>query len=157
MLNRSRQNRRNTIYALAFLMSLLFIQKTNAQTFSVLTDLDKIETEKLSQHIKQNHRPYIYKNEPASFKTLNPVTLTYGGLIYLYQNSISQHFSADCLYHPTCSDFSKQCVHEYGIIKGGLLTFDRLCRCNRIAGADIRPSEVNPKTNHYHDPIQKYK
>lgn len=127
------------------------------QSFSLSNDLKFIQKNKLKVEKHTHVRPYIFKNEPKSFKTLNPISLTYGGLLFIYQNSISQHFSADCLYQPSCSDFSKQCVHQYGLIKGGLLTLDRLNRCNRIAGADIRPSEIDPKTQNCNDPISRYK
>ncbi|MDA3930203.1 MAG: membrane protein insertion efficiency factor YidD [Prolixibacteraceae bacterium] len=134
------------------------IAKTNfAQSLAVINDLELIENTKLSKQVHQHKRPYIYKNQPKSFKTLNPISLTYGGLLFVYQNSISQHFSADCLYYPTCSDFSKQCVHSYGLVRGGLLTFDRLNRCNRIAGADLHQSDVDSKYYRYNDPISKYK
>lgn len=87
----------------------------------------------------------------------NPVSLAYGGTLYLYQNYISQHFSASCLYDPSCSDFSKQAVKEFGLIKGGLLTIDRLNRCNRIAATDLDPGKLNEQTHRFSDPINQYK
>ena len=107
---------------------------------------------------KQHHvRPYIFKDDPASFKTLNPVSLAFGGALFVYQNYVSQHFSASCLYHPGCSDFSKQAVTHYGLIKGGLLTVDRLGRCNRIAAADLDKALFDPVTHRFPDPIERYK
>lgn len=102
-------------------------------------------------------RVYIFKDQPKTFGNSNPVSLIYGGTLYMYQNFISQHFSADCLYDPTCSDFSKQAVKEYGLFKGGLLSFDRLNRCNRIAATDLDPAMINKKTHRFNDSIKRYK
>jgi putative component of membrane protein insertase Oxa1/YidC/SpoIIIJ protein YidD len=48
-------------------------------------------------------------------------------------------------------------VKEFGLIKGGLLTFDRLNRCNRIAATDLDPGTIDLKTHRFNDPINKYK
>ena len=102
-------------------------------------------------------RDYIFKNQPKTFKNSNPVSLIFGGSLYVYQNFFSQHLSASCLYDPSCSDFSKQAVKEFGLIKGTLLSFDRLSRCNRIAATDLNPTEIDPKTHRFHDSVNKYK
>ena len=102
-------------------------------------------------------RAYIYKDQPKTFKNSNPLSLFYGGSLYVYQNFISQHLSASCLYHPSCSDFSKQSVKEYGIFKGSLLSFDRLNRCNRIAATDLNPGKMDLKTHRFADPVNVYK
>jgi putative component of membrane protein insertase Oxa1/YidC/SpoIIIJ protein YidD len=102
-------------------------------------------------------RAYIFKNQPKTIKNCNPASLIYGGTLYVYQNYISQHFSANCLYDPSCSDFSKQIVKEFGLLKGGLLTFDRLNRCNRIAATDLDLRKLNEKTHRFSDPVNHYK
>lgn len=145
-------------FKLLFVFTILAFAKVGgAQGIEVLNDLKRIEKEKLNTPDHRHIRPYIFKNQPGSFKTLNPVSLAYGGLLFVYQNGISQHFSADCLYNPSCSEFSKQAVKNYGLIKGGLLSFDRLNRCNRITGADLRPSQFDTKSHRCNDPISKYK
>lgn len=101
-------------------------------------------------------RVYIYKGQPKTFKNSNPVSLLYGSSLYVYQNLFSQHLSASCLYHPSCSDFSKQAVSKFGLIKGTLLSFDRLSRCNRIAATDLKGEEINPKIQRIEDPVKKY-
>lgn len=35
-----------------------------------------------------------------------------------------------CRFRPTCSEYAYQAVEKYGIIKGGLMAFWRLLRCN---------------------------
>jgi len=127
------------------------------QTIDLSADLLLIDSVS-KRHVSQpEKRLYIFKNQPKTFKNCNPVSLIFGGTLYVYQNFISQHLSADCLYDPSCSDFSKQAVKEYGIFKGGLLSFDRLSRCNRIAATDLNPAMINKKTHRFHDSIKRYK
>jgi putative membrane protein insertion efficiency factor len=102
-------------------------------------------------------RPYIYKNEPSLIKKINPAGIVYGGSLYIYQNVLSKHISADCLFTPSCSEFSKQAIREYGLLKGIMLSIDRVNRCNRIAAQDLKHYPVDPKTNRYPDPVSRYR
>ena len=138
------------------LLILFFSLGSFAQRIDLTADLllaDSVTQQKVHHSEK---RPYIYKNQPKTFRNNNPVSLIYGGTLYVYQNFISQHFSADCLYEPGCSDFSRQAVKEYGLIKGGLLSFDRLSRCNRIAATDLNPGMIDKKTHKFSDSIKRY-
>lgn len=120
-------------------------------------DILKIDTllhEKTPGHLK---RSYLYRGEQSVFKKYNPVSLLLGGSMYVYQNVLSKHISASCLYTPGCSDFSKEAIREYGLLKGVILSADRLNRCNRIAAQDLRHYNVDEKANRYPDPVSKYK
>jgi len=128
-----------------------------SQQIDLKSDLLLVDSVAERQMSATGHRPYIYKNQPKTFKNSNPVSLVYGGSLYVYQNLFSQHLSASCLYHPSCSDFSKQAVSDYGLIKGTLLSFDRLSRCNRIAATDLDPGTIDPHVHRFHDAIKKYK
>ncbi len=35
-----------------------------------------------------------------------------------------------CRFHPTCSEYSRQAILKYGLIKGGIKGFWRVLRCN---------------------------
>ena len=37
-----------------------------------------------------------------------------------------------CRFYPTCSEYTKQAVIKYGIIKGGWLGIKRICRCHPL-------------------------
>ncbi|OFX53030.1 MAG: hypothetical protein A2066_15105 [Bacteroidetes bacterium GWB2_41_8] len=146
------------IKASSFGLLLFFFSLSGfAQSIDLKSDLlliDAMSEQQVHHHAKRN---YIFKNQPKTFKNSNPVSLIYGGSLYVYQNFVSQHLSADCLYDPSCSDFSKQVVKEYGLFKGGLLSFDRLNRCNRIAATDLDLGTMNMKTHRFGDPIKRYK
>jgi putative component of membrane protein insertase Oxa1/YidC/SpoIIIJ protein YidD len=103
-------------------------------------------------HLK---RPFLYKDEEL-IKKLNPVGWVFGGTLYFYQNVLSKHISADCLFTPGCSDFSKEAIKETGLIRGTLLTIDRLSRCNRIAAHDLKNYTIDPVTHRYPDPVSRH-
>ncbi|MBX3003252.1 MAG: membrane protein insertion efficiency factor YidD [Anaerolineales bacterium] len=35
-----------------------------------------------------------------------------------------------CRFYPTCSHYTYQAIYKYGAVKGGLLGFNRILRCN---------------------------
>ena len=35
-----------------------------------------------------------------------------------------------CRFHPTCSEYGYQAIEKYGVIKGGVMAFWRILRCN---------------------------
>ena len=138
---------------------LLFITSLTgfAQKIDFTADLLLADSVSCQQVHHSEKRPYIFQYQPKTFKNCNPVSLIFGGTLYVYQNYISQHLSAECLYDPSCSDFSKQAVKEYGLIKGTLLSFDRLSRCNRIAATDLNSAMIHKKTHRFSDSVKRYK
>lgn len=74
---------------------------------------------------------------------VNPVRLSLGGMMYVYQRFVSPQLPSECLYHPTCSGFSKELIRDLGLIKGVAATADRLSRCNRVAAFDIHPMHIH--------------
>nr|WP_321487402.1 membrane protein insertion efficiency factor YidD [uncultured Draconibacterium sp.] len=153
------QNQSHKVNRTFFLLLFFLLVSLGAysQQIDLKSDLLLIDSVVKQQMPVTGHRSYIYKNQPKTFRNTNPVSLIYGGSLYVYQNLFSQHLSASCLYNPSCSDFSKQAVKDYGLIKGTLLSFDRLSRCNRIAATDLDPSTIDPHVHRFHDSIKKYK
>lgn len=50
-------------------------------------------------------------------------------LIKLYQK-FSRLTPSVCRFYPTCSEYMKQAIVKYGILKGGWLGIKRICRCH---------------------------
>lgn len=50
-------------------------------------------------------------------------------LISIYQK-ISRLTPSVCRFYPTCSEYTKQAVIKYGVIKGGWLGIKRIARCH---------------------------
>lgn len=59
-------------------------------------------------------------------------------LIKIYQRTLSfdhgvfRHLFPNgyCRFHPTCSEYGYQAIEKYGVIKGGIMAFWRILRCN---------------------------
>ena len=60
-------------------------------------------------------------------------------LIRGYQLCISPCLGKHCKYYPTCSEYTRQAVDKYGIIKGSLLGIIRILKCNPFSkgGVDL--------------------
>lgn len=54
--------------------------------------------------------------------------------ITFYQRFISPIFSTyfgiNCKFYPSCSEYTKEAIKRYGLLKGGFLGFKRILRCN---------------------------
>lgn len=62
-------------------------------------------------------------------------------IINLYQKMpLKSH--AMCRYIPTCSEYAKECINEYGTIYGGFLAIKRVLRCNPLGGSGIDPVPI---------------
>ena len=75
------------------------------------------------------------------------------GLIRLYQKFISSQDSPACTFVPSCSRFGMACIQEYGMVRGLLLTADRLLRCNGSQSSHYHTDEVTGK---YIDAVSDY-
>jgi len=64
-------------------------------------------------------------------------------LIKFYQKKISPYIGKNCIYTPTCSEYTIEAIKEYGVIKGTYLGFKRILRCN-------------PLSKGGYDPVKKY-
>lgn len=59
-------------------------------------------------------------------------------LIGLYQKKLSRH---TCLYKPTCSEYTKHAINNWGVFIGIGLGIGRIIRCNPLSkgGTDEAP------------------
>lgn len=53
-------------------------------------------------------------------------------IIEFYQKHISRYFGGRCRFYPTCSEYTKQAIDKYGIIKGIFKGFKRILKCNPL-------------------------
>lgn len=50
--------------------------------------------------------------------------------IILYQRLLSPILPSSCRFTPTCSEYTKQAIIKYGIIKGAFLGIKRILKCH---------------------------
>ena len=63
-------------------------------------------------------------------------------LIEWYQKNISsflENRNIRCKYHPSCSEYTKQAIEKYGVIKGCLLGAKRILKCNPFSKGGYDP------------------
>ena len=61
------------------------------------------------------------------------------GLISWYQHAVSPYTPGVCRYTPTCSHYSREAVHRYGVVRGSWLAVRRLVRCHPLGGRGYDP------------------
>ena len=142
---------------LAVLMVSFLGIDASAQHYDFKPDIEIINKKLSEKHTDPYRRPYIYKDEPLVIKKIIPVNIVFGTSLYVYQNVFSKHISASCLYTPSCSEFSKDAIREYGALKGAILSVDRLNRCNILSAMDLNNHRLDPVTNRYPDSAARYK
>ncbi len=100
---------------------------------------------------------FLQPRSQSRFARYNPVSLTFSGLMYVYQRYISPQLPSECLYKTSCSHFSKELISEYGLLKGVFTTADRLMRCNRVAAIDVHPLVIDEQTGKIKETVEIYK
>ena len=79
--------------------------------------------------------------------------LLLSGIVRGYQLLISSQDTDVCAYEPSCSRFGMLSMQRFGIVKGFLLTADRLTRCNGLTDSQ---HERNSITGKLIDPVSAY-
>lgn len=123
-----------------------------------LSDKDLLlkHTNYVNNYEHQRKVEYLFKNKNI-FVKYNPVSLFFGGALYFYQSAVSKQLGSQCPYEVNCSNFSRQCIRKYGLLKGVFLTADRLTRCTRLAAMDIDVNtDYRRKTNRIIDNPDDY-
>jgi putative membrane protein insertion efficiency factor len=62
-------------------------------------------------------------------------------LITAYQKLLSPMLPRSCRFYPSCSEYAKQAIQKYGVVKGGWLALKRIARCHpgNLGGLDPVP------------------
>lgn len=138
---------------------ILFILLLSTFTLAAHAQIDSADIALIQQketaYKPQNHiRPYTHLHK-SKWQTYNPINLAFSGLMFFYQNIISSQINAGCLYSPSCSEYAKDCIKQYGLIKGMFLAADRVQKCNRITLLGLDEKKLN-QHNRFPDPADDY-
>ncbi|MES2381655.1 MAG: membrane protein insertion efficiency factor YidD [Bacteroidota bacterium] len=139
--------------------AIIFIIILSTFTHSVHAQIDSIDIALIKQKEttfkpQTPIRPYTHLHK-SKWQTYNPINLTFSGLMFFYQNIISSQINASCLYSPSCSEYAKDCIKKYGLIKGMFLAADRVQKCNRITLLGLDLKKLN-KHNRFNDSADDY-
>jgi len=64
-------------------------------------------------------------------------------LIHFYQKAISPWLGSNCRFYPTCSEWGREAIEEYGALQGGMLTLKRLFSCHPLHPGGYAPLRKN--------------
>jgi putative component of membrane protein insertase Oxa1/YidC/SpoIIIJ protein YidD len=128
---------------LLFLNSMYSFSQVSSDM--LLIENCKVDSAKFEQKRKIS---YVFKDKNWVIK-YNPVSLIFGVGLLFYQKVISPQIVMGCAFNPSCSNFSKGCIQEFGLLKGVFLSADRLTRCTRLSSIDFHPIlfDENGKVN----------
>lgn len=56
-----------------------------------------------------------------------------------HQKFISPVLPPACRFHPTCSEYARQAVERYGVLRGGWTALKRLARCHPLSTGGVDP------------------
>jgi putative membrane protein insertion efficiency factor len=60
-------------------------------------------------------------------------------LVRGYQVLVSPLMGGHCRYIPSCSEYCRQAIQRFGLLRGGWLTLKRLARCHPWGSAGFDP------------------
>ncbi|MDX9852914.1 MAG: membrane protein insertion efficiency factor YidD [Tenuifilaceae bacterium] len=136
---------------MAMAIMLLAQESTQAQNSLQANDITLIAAN------NDSNPQFIERKVTFGFGKGKPLAnIVLGPFMYGYQKFISPQISAQCLYHPTCSEYGKHLFHTYGGLKAFLSTADRLMRCDRISATDIHEIDVDPHTHKKNETTDYY-
>lgn len=111
-------------------------------------DLARLRRYCAQEHADKPAATDVKKAKPLAF----PMRMLFG----FYRQVISEHISADCAFDLSCSRFSAAAIGRFGIVKGLLLTGDRLTRCHLFVGQETVPVLFNNRTGKVIDEPSMY-
>ena len=88
-------------------------------------------------------RPDLYRNmlEDGNMKkeywqaqdNISEIQTAFSGLFLFYKTFISSQDLTVCTFTPSCSEYGILAIKSHGLVKGGLMTVDRLTSCNGLS------------------------
>jgi putative membrane protein insertion efficiency factor len=57
----------------------------------------------------------------------------------LYKLLISPMFAGSCRFMPSCSDYAREAIIRFGVLRGSMLALKRLARCHPLGSHGFDP------------------
>lgn len=101
--------------------------------------------------LKEQKRESSFSAFKAQLKNNNnELEWVFSGLFFVYKEMFSSQDAGRCSFHPSCSLYGIEAIKSKGLIKGGIMTLDRLTRCN---GFSPEKYQIDIKNKVLIDPI----
>lgn len=115
---------------------------SKAQDGSLNAKVSKAYFNTTSEELENSKRSTMYSENS---RKIGPIKKAFSGLMFLYQNVISEQISASCTYEISCSQYTKLCIERYGLFIGSIKGFHQLMHCTTGAIEEV-PDYM--KSNH---------
>lgn len=116
-----------------FLLSAYLVESQEIDVKSQLIETFKNSSER---PIPSAKRRLMFK-QSDSLERVGVLKVSFAGLMYLYQNIISEQISASCMYEISCSEYTKQQIERNGIFLGSIKGFNQLMHCTHGAIEEV--------------------
>ena len=113
---------RNLLYFFLNIVSLQSVTAQNASDYAFTQEIAANTKEKVSE---------TYASSLANDGS--EVEMVFTSLFWFYKSFISSQDGNSCGFHPSCSVYGVECIKRHGMVRGGVMTFDRLARCNGLS------------------------
>jgi putative membrane protein insertion efficiency factor len=70
---------------------------------------------------------------------MSPPARLLSALLSLYKRFLSPLLPRACRFEPTCSEYAREAVGKYGLLRGGWLGLSRLLRCHPFHRGGLDP------------------
>lgn len=117
-----------------------------AQEAAVLRDIARTQQLKSERPVPRGAN-FFRREETSELRFL------LSGVVRVYQLLISSQDTDVCAYEPSCSRFGMLSMQRFGVVRGFLLTADRLNRCNGLTDSQ---HDRNLETGKMIDPVEGY-
>ncbi|MFY0685930.1 MAG: membrane protein insertion efficiency factor YidD [Cyclobacteriaceae bacterium] len=87
----------------------------------------------LSNDLKVSDHKHVVNYGKYFERADNELELVYTTLFVGYKKFISSQDGSNCSFTPSCSEYAVEAVDVHGVLKGGLMFFDRYSRCNSLS------------------------
>lgn len=131
-----------------------FTLSSIGQSVNVITLIE--ETEFHDHSFDDREVTFLISKRKNPVIKYNPVSLTFSGMLFVYQKVISSQLATNCPFEDSCSEFSKKSIKKFGLLKGIALSSDRLTKCNQFMLKDLTPISLT-KENKIKDPLENYR
>ncbi|MCT4599546.1 MAG: membrane protein insertion efficiency factor YidD [Marinifilaceae bacterium] len=141
-------------------ISIFSLYDVKAQKSSMLDDLDSYKktiesrNNKIDRDLSYFNGRYLFNKEDNIIVKYNPLCISIGGMLFIYDNTLAPIISSPCLFSPSCALFFRKSLFEYGFFKALFISTDRISKCSRLSSIDIKRS--NMFHNKAIDPISFY-
>jgi putative component of membrane protein insertase Oxa1/YidC/SpoIIIJ protein YidD len=117
----------------------LMAQAQQVDVGAMLVEQYRVE----NQQYSKSKRRFMKRENATTIQKLNPLWYLSGGLLFFYQNVLSEQIQAECNFKLSCSGYTKKCIEQHGLLVGIIMGADQLNSCQPNVYRDYETESLN--------------